>query len=305
MERRLGVQLTGDGRLSLVPGKVYPPAMFEADTETDTKPHARTSAFAVSVAWLAAGTAFAAGAQLPDSSAVLELPSLGAPDYTVEELLKLLVRLVFAAAIGAVLAFHPLRRRSNGSGKRARRMVQTQVILTVAAALMVLVINDSFERAMGLVGLGSFIRFRNVVSNPVETALIFVHIGLGMACGLGQFALAGVSTAAFVLLLIPILLWGSRTPEDDAGEDKLAGPTLTLKARGSDAQALTAGIEDSVEESTHAVLLFLRERRDDGRVQARVRLGPGESVELWIRELRARIDPHAVDIQWSLDDGEA
>ncbi len=298
------VQSGPDGRLPLVPAKVYPPAMLEPHTGADIKLGARTIVCGA-LALIAAHTALAAGTQLQDSTAVLDLPSLGASAYTVEELVELLVRLGVAAVIGAILAFHPLRRRSNGDGKRARRMVQTQVILTVAAALMVLVINDSFERAMGLVGLGSFIRFRNVVSNPVETALIFVHIGLGMACGLGQFALAGVSAAAFVLLLIPILAWGSRTPEVDTEEDDLAGSIVTLKVRGGDAQVLTAGIEDSVEESADAFLLFLRERRDDGRVQARVRLGPEESVERWIKELRARIDPHAVDIQWSLGDGEA
>ncbi len=253
---------------------------------------------------LAAGTAWAAGAGLEDTTATLELPPLGGAAFSSYELGQLVARLAIAALIGAFLALHPLRRRASGDGRRARRMAQTQVILTIAAALMVLVINDSFERAMGLVGLGSFIRFRNVVSNPVETALIFVHIGLGMTCGLGQFWLGGVSALAFWGLLIPILLWGKDEPDSGEIEEGPRHAAIVVKAKGQDAQALAACIEEAVEESAGASLLSLRERRDDGRVQARVRIGAGEAVERWVKDLRARMDPLVTDIQWGVDEGE-
>src|SRR5512143_3433195 len=115
-----------------------------------------------------------------------------------------LARLLSAFLLGSFVAHRPWRRVV---GNRAPRVqadtAQTQAIIAVAGALLVVVIGDSLARAFGLVGLGTFIRFRAGVKDPRDVAVLFVMIGIGMACGLGLLGTAAVGTA-FVACVLAI-----------------------------------------------------------------------------------------------------
>ena len=111
----------------------------------------------------------------------------------------LLVRLACAAALGAILAWRPLCRR------RVRIEIEHSLLLmTVAAAMMVSVIGDSLARAFGVVGLGSFIRFRSSIKDPRDVALFFIAIGTGMACGLGAVPTAAISVSVLWFILVAL-----------------------------------------------------------------------------------------------------
>ena len=57
-----------------------------------------------------------------------------------------LVALPLAAALGAVLALRP-RRRKNGTPSRSTPVIQTQIILSVIASVVMLVVGSSLARA--------------------------------------------------------------------------------------------------------------------------------------------------------------
>ena len=117
-----------------------------------------------------------------------------------------LLRMAAAALLGAAVAYRPWRRLIGRLGPVKLGTAQAQTLIAMAAALMVEVIGDSIARAFGLVGLGAFIRFRSGVKDPRDAAVLFVMIGVGMACGLGSFPLAATATlfAALVLLFFDI-----------------------------------------------------------------------------------------------------
>jgi hypothetical protein len=112
-------------------------------------------------------------------------------------------RIASAIAIGALVAGRPWRYLM---GRRPPRpeMVQAQILLCVAAAIVIVVIGDSVAKAFGLVGLGSFVRFRSGLKDPRDAAVLFLVIGLGMACGHGALGVA-FSGAAFAALLLAAL----------------------------------------------------------------------------------------------------
>jgi hypothetical protein len=83
-------------------------------------------------------------------------------------------------------------------------MMQAQILLCVAAAIITIVIGDSLAKAFGLVGLGSFVRFRSGLKDPRDAAILFLLIGLGMACGHGSLGVA-LSGAVFACLLLAAL----------------------------------------------------------------------------------------------------
>jgi hypothetical protein len=90
---------------------------------------------------------------------------------------------------------------------------------------MMIIIGDSTARALGIAGGASIIRFRTPVEDPKDTIMLFLLLGLGMALGLGAFALAGLATlflCAFILVL------------DRFGEPKPKTLLLELVAGGAE-----------------------------------------------------------------------
>lgn len=114
---------------------------------------------------------------------------------------ELLERLGWALALGTALAWRPLSRLVGGRLSKPQ-ISHAVVLLCAAAALVVLVIGDSLARAFGVVGLGSFIRFRTAIKDPSDMVVFFVAIGVGMACGLGVIDVAAIGTCVFSLVLV-------------------------------------------------------------------------------------------------------
>lgn len=110
-------------------------------------------------------------------------------------------RLVAAVLLGTVLSLRPWRLLSGRALPKAD-MVQAQILLCTAAAVITAVIGNSMAKAFGLVGLGGFVRFRSGLKDPRDAAILFLVIGLGMACGHGSLGLAGVGT-----VFVGLLLW--------------------------------------------------------------------------------------------------
>lgn len=109
-----------------------------------------------------------------------------------------LVKLIAAALIGLlVTAIH-----QPTSPERPRSMEQAQTLLCVSGAMMMIIIGNSLARAFGMAGAASIIRFRTPVEDPKDVTILFLLMGLGMATGLGAFAVAGLGTAFLCIALL-------------------------------------------------------------------------------------------------------
>src|SRR5262245_7694063 len=104
----------------------------------------------------------------------------------IPELSALFLRLVVATALGGVLAFRLWRPILPFGLPPSRQIAESQTLIAAAGVVMVVVLGDHPARAFGLVGLGSFIRFRSGISDPRDASVTIFMIGIGMACGLGD-----------------------------------------------------------------------------------------------------------------------
>jgi hypothetical protein len=136
--------------------------------------------------------------------------TLGVQGLAAAHFETILIRLVIASALGATVAYRWWRRLMPNALPPARESAQAQTLIAVAGALMVAVIGDSMARAFGLVGLGAFIRFRSGIKDPRDAAVMFVMIGIGMACGLGAVPIAVIATV-FVTAVLVMFDAGQRT----------------------------------------------------------------------------------------------
>jgi hypothetical protein len=134
----------------------------------------------------------------------------------VPELTHLFTRMSMATILGACIAFRIWRIILPFVSRPALQSAQAQTLIAAAGAVMVTVIGDSPARAFGLVGLGSFIRFRSGMSDPRDAAVMFVMIGVGMSCGLGLFSMA-IGTTVVVCLILTLF---------DAFRNRMTKPTM-------------------------------------------------------------------------------
>jgi uncharacterized membrane protein YhiD involved in acid resistance len=114
------------------------------------------------------------------------------------ELKHALQRLPLAALLAAALAVRPRRR---GTPERKPAVIQTQIILAVIGALVMLVVGSSLARAFGIVGAAGLVRYRAKVDDPKDAGVMLSTLAIGLASGVGFWMLAIFGTA-FILLVL-------------------------------------------------------------------------------------------------------
>jgi len=119
-------------------------------------------------------------------------------DNLQEELLASALRLPLAALLGAVLALRPRRR---GTPERQPAVVQTQIVLAIVGALIMLIVGASLARAFGIVGAANLIRYRSKIDDPKDAVVMLCALAAGLASGVGLYGLAVVGTLFIVFCL--------------------------------------------------------------------------------------------------------
>jgi len=147
-------------------------------------------------AWIAvlAGLAIAAAA-----AATGALALFGPLPFAWPHVLDGPARLAIAALIGVGVT--AVQRRGE-QASQAQAVHHAQILLCVSGAMMMVLINDSLARAFGIAGAACLVRFRTPVDDPRDAAVMFLLIGLGMASGVGAFALAAGGALMVALFLV-------------------------------------------------------------------------------------------------------
>jgi uncharacterized membrane protein YhiD involved in acid resistance len=117
------------------------------------------------------------------------------------EVWEALVRLPLATALGAALALRPRRR---GTPKRDPAVIQTQIVLAVVGALVMMVVGTNLARAFGVVGAAGLVRYRAKIADPKDAVVMLSTLAVGLGVGVGLYAMAAIS-AAFLLLALWVI----------------------------------------------------------------------------------------------------
>ncbi|HET9371271.1 MAG TPA: MgtC/SapB family protein [Vicinamibacterales bacterium] len=142
---------------------------------------------------IAASVAVTAQASFPPQAA----PE--APVDVIAQLWEATLRLPLAAALGAALALRPRRR---GTPARSMSVIETQIVLAVVGALIMLVVGASLARAFGIVGAANLIRYRAKIDDPKDAVVMLAALAVGLASGVGLYLLATFGT-----IFVGVVLW--------------------------------------------------------------------------------------------------
>lgn len=120
-----------------------------------------------------------------------------------------LTNLLIAFACGLVLSV--IYRITYRGPSYSVTFVNSLVLLSIIASIVIMVIGNNIARAFGLVGAMSIIRFRTAIRDTMDLVFIFLSLALGMACGVGlnMVALTGTLLAGLVVIVLTFTNFGA------------------------------------------------------------------------------------------------
>ena len=137
---------------------------------------------------------------------------------------EIVLRLLFAVMLSGILAFRP--RKDVPLFRRSLFVSQTQILLAVVAAALMMVVGDSAARAFAIFAAASLVRFRTNIRDPKEITVLLISLALGLAAGVGRWEL-GIALCLFALALLWLL-------EFNEQESIFRSMELTIKTRDTD-----------------------------------------------------------------------
>jgi uncharacterized membrane protein YhiD involved in acid resistance len=180
------------------------------------------------VLWPAAMTAFTqepSPQQPPDTpfyfSQMLRDGGSSQARSAIVETAEIVFRLLIAVVLAGILAFRP--RKNVPLFRRSLFVSQTQILLAVVAAALMLIVGDNTARAFAIFAAVSVVRFRTNIRDPKEITVLLISLALGLAAGVGRWDL-GFALCFFALGLLWLL-------EYNEGEKVLRSMELTVKTR--------------------------------------------------------------------------
>ena len=138
--------------------------------------------------------------QSPQDLGVSDQGDRGHPT-PMDEVRHALIRLPLAALLGTALAVRPKRK---GTPPRQPAVIQTQIILAIVGAVVMLVVGTNLARAFGVVGAAGLVRYRAKVEDPKDAGVMLSTLAVGLASGVGQYVMA-VFSAVFILIALWII----------------------------------------------------------------------------------------------------
>ncbi len=101
-------------------------------------------------------------------------------------------------------------------------VVQTQIILAIIGALVMIVVGTSLARAFGVVGAAGLVRYRAKIEDPKDAGVMLTTLAVGLGSGIGVYGLA-----VFATVFLMAVLWVIESFEPSARKQFI----LEIKAK--------------------------------------------------------------------------
>ena len=118
----------------------------------------------------------------------------------------------------------------------SRNYVQTIVLISIIAAMVIQSIGDSLARGLGIMAAMAIIRFRTNFKDPRDTIFLFASLAAGIACGAYSFAVGIIGTLSFCV--ISLILYYSPLGPDKYFDGMLRFNMPTETEDGSNLQSI-------------------------------------------------------------------
>ena len=169
----------------------------------------------------------------------------GGPDFAVAAIISLLGALALMIPVAWVYLLTKARRGYDES------VVQSMLILPIAVAGMVLIVQYNYALAFALAGIVAAVRFRTTLKDTKDAVYVFLAIGVGLASGAFYLAVAGILSIVFNAVIL-YLFWSNfgNIYADQRSRTGAMGLADVLAGPGSASTAISMGDPQLLEAMT-------------------------------------------------------
>lgn len=97
-----------------------------------------------------------------------------------------------------------------------KSFISALVLIPAVETVVIMLVNDNIGVGLSVAGSFALIRFRSVKGNAKELVAVFIAMTIGIICGTGYVALAGVFTLLLCAVMFALTVTGfGRIPEND------------------------------------------------------------------------------------------
>lgn len=84
----------------------------------------------------------------------------------------------------------------------SRSYVESLVMMSVLAAIAMMILGNNLVRALGILGVFTLIRFRTIIKDPKDATYLFFSLAIGMGVGTGNYAISVIGTGCLVAIIL-------------------------------------------------------------------------------------------------------
>jgi uncharacterized membrane protein YhiD involved in acid resistance len=204
-------------------------------------------------------------------------------------IIRIVLRLLLAGALGAALAFRP--RRQLPSLRRNPYVAQTQILLAIVASALMMIVGDNAARAFGIFAAVSLVRFRTNIRDPKEISVLLISLAVGLATGVGRPEIA-VIVCFFALAVLWFL---------ERSEAKEVSRSMQLKVMTRDLESTEGALKKVLARHQFGTELRSVTRDGDersGTIVESVDINPVVSTDKLSEEIFAEDSNHITGIEW-------
>lgn len=228
-------------------------------------------------------------ADLPIFSQVLQSKASGSNETFSNTASEILSRLFFAAFLSLLLAFRP--RKTIPLFQRNFHVIQTQILLAVVAASLMMIVGDNAARAFAIFAAVSLVRFRTNIKNPKEITVLLVSLAIGLAAGVGYWQLGAV-----LCFFTMGTLWFL-----EVNEDEKSFRTMELCIKTGDVYKTKLLLKDTFEKhnlENELRRIDLREK-DSGKITYLLTIPLGLKTDTLTQQIIYSDTDNICDVEWS------
>lgn len=112
-----------------------------------------------------------------------------------------LLAIIISMLLGLILAITFMYRNTY-----TKSFVLALVLIPAIETVVIMLVNDNLGVGLSVAGSFALIRFRSVKGNAKELATVFIAMTIGIVCGTGYVALAGIFTLLLCLVIFVLTL---------------------------------------------------------------------------------------------------
>ena len=110
------------------------------------------------------------------------------------------INIVLSFILGLTIAI--VYQKTHRGLSYSRSYVESMVMMSVLAAIAMMILGNNLVRALGILGVFTLIRFRTIIKDTKDATYLFFILVIGMGVGTVNYVISFIGTAGLIAIIL-------------------------------------------------------------------------------------------------------